>query len=395
MTSFHLQAPVTCFGIALRLLVLVSLILLTLTLPAMLAHAQTEEPQTEEPESGSDVSADDEVADTGANESEADDNDPQDSGDQQPAEPSPLTPAQQAEEHYAEGVDAMRAEDYVEATKQLRAAAKLVPDRAEYHYMLGSLALKKQEGIKAWQLFRKAMRLDPNHRKSDLAFAHIWSMFNKMGVLDVGTSRRKVRSTLGTPDRETTRGRQQRAYFGFMVISFVDGRLFSVINTRDLSPSALRAVDTLNLEIDTEKWKVASRQINSRVALVFYVPVRETMRNWTERIATRRMLGLAKRNISLSEIADRLRAQVLKECPSAEWTLIDQSDDDLVYEWRNMGSRETQSRHELCRVVFGKNDIHRITYAKKVPELMFEQRAIWLSTLRAAKLVGLKKAEKP
>ncbi|MCH9014954.1 MAG: hypothetical protein IH877_04620 [Gemmatimonadetes bacterium] len=301
----------------------------TLILPALLtlpaAHAQTEEPES------------------------AGENDPDDNGDQPSAEPLPLTPAQQAEEHYAEGVDAMRAGDYVEAGKRLRAAVRLVPDSAEYHYMLGSLAMKKKEVLKTWQLFRKAMQLDPDHRKANLAFAQLWFMFDKMGMFDVGSSREKIRSTLGAPDRETTHGRQRRAYFDFMVLSFVDGRLFSVIDTRDLSPPALRAVDTFDLEIDTKKWTVASRQINARSARVAYVPVRETTRNWTERIESQRLLGLAAKNISLSSIADRLHAQVLEQYPSAKWTLIDQSRDDLVYEWRITSSKETPPQHELCR----------------------------------------------
>jgi hypothetical protein len=91
--------------------------------------------------------------------------------------------------------------------------------------------------------------------------------------------------------------------------------------------------------------------------------------------------------IRLADFYESLKAQRAARCPdTTEWTVIEQSEQSLLYEWR---LRETCQGHppqaEVARLVLARDSFYRVAYATR-GEFSPGTRATWLEWLRSQKV---------
>lgn len=106
---------------------------------------------------------------------------------------------------------------------------------------------------------------------------------------------------------------------------------------------------------------------------------------WTE-LVTVVTLERAK-TVRLAEFYDALKARRSARCPDlTEWTVIEQSDESLLYEARTRGTCEGYPPQvELARLILTRDSFYRVEYVTR-GELTAEDRTTWLEWLRGQKV---------
>ncbi len=152
-----------------------------------------------------------------------------------------------------------------------------------------------------------------------------------------------------------------------------DVDLFSVNRYKSIS-------EAVRFDLDPTKWQLDSVSKTETQQVLEYVPFDQTVENWTELVTT-------LYNTAQGDIADYLnivRNQVMKSYRSPEFSILDQTVNDGLYEWSHQGNANSGPEYYLTRVLKTKKGFYTVTYATKTTPVAPEIRAGWLKILKDA-----------
>jgi|GEM_PF-1784189 len=287
--------------------------------------------------------------------------------------------------HARKGQELLKQKSWKDAASEFEKAIELQPNNSVLHYLLGISYLENSEASKGWVELRKAVLLDQTNKRAATDFMRIWSFFDGKGLLNVGTPEAEILKVLGKPDRQRDLNGESQLVYGFMWINFRDGRLFALVDTRGLKAEFTKAVSTLEFQLDPW-WKEGYRIMNATNALTEYVAAEDTVQNYQQLFSTQRLFNLGKR-VSAREMMNGMKASLEKTHQIEEWKVIQDGDNDILYEWRVAKSEKMPAQHEISRLVRGKRDMHRLAYVSRKMPLNDEVRSHWIKMMEAAKLV--------
>ncbi|MFH1301451.1 MAG: hypothetical protein ABIK07_10350 [Planctomycetota bacterium] len=304
------------------------------------------------------------------------------------AEPAALSEQEKKEkalEHAKKGQEFLKQKYWKDAAAEFEKAVELQPNHSVLHYLLGVSYLENSEASKGWVEFRKAVLLDQTNQRAAKDFMRIWSFFDRKGLLNVGTPEVEVLKVLGKPDQQRDQNGESQMIYGFMWINFRNGRLFALVDTRGLTPELTRAVNTMEFQLDPW-WKEGYRIMTATNALTEYVAAEETVQNYQQLFSTQRLFKLGEQ-FSARVMMNRMKATLEKTHQIEDWKVIQDGDNDILFEWRVAKTEQTPAQHEISRLVKGKRDMHRLAYVSRKTPLSEEARAQWIKTMQSAKLV--------
>jgi tetratricopeptide (TPR) repeat protein len=167
-----------------------------------------------------------------------------------------------------------------------------------------------------------------------------------------------------------------------------------------------RMMIPMHIPPDERVWRVGYDTANYEMALTEWVLEGETVDDWTELVTLQWFLGPApevKRRqwlggpalgASVKSTMKALRNLRKKSCPDAVWEVLEEHDEDILYESRIRNCRPDEDdnflyrdQHEVVRLVGGIHGVHRIAYAVAVPEMAPEVKAAWVERIGHASLV--------
>ncbi|QDT44523.1 Tetratricopeptide repeat protein [Gimesia alba] len=288
-------------------------------------------------------------------------------------------------EHAKQGQAFLKQKNWKDAIAEFEKAVALQPQSSVLHYLLGVSYLEDSQASKSWVEMRKAVLLDSTNKNALRDFLKFWSFFDRKGVLNVGTPEVETLKLLGKPDRQRDQSDETQLIYGFMWLNFREGRLYAVVDTRGLSAEYSKALRSMEFRLGPP-WREGYRLMNATNALTEYVLPEEAVQNYKQMFSTQRLFKLGEQ-LTAKEMMNRMKALVEQSYEVEEWNVIQDGDDDILYEWRVAKSDKTPAQHEINRMVRGKRDMHRLAYVTRKLPLSEEDRRQWIERLKSAKLV--------
>jgi len=300
------------------------------------------------------------------------------------------TPADQekkaeALKHAQQGQAFLKQKHWKQAITEFEKAVELQPQNSMLHYLLSVGYLEDSQGSKAWGEVRKAVLLDSQNKNAANQFLKFWSFFDRRGAMNVGTPEVEVLKMLGPPDTQREQGNETQLTYAFMWLNFRNASLYAVIDTRGLNKEYTRALQTMEFSLPPE-WRVGYRMMNGTSALTEYVTTEETVQKYQQLYSTQRLFKLGKET-SAREMMERMKALVEKAYQVEEWNVIQDGEDDIMFEWRVAAKEKTPAQHEINRIVRGQRDIHRLAYVTRQLPLSEADRKQWIDQLKSARSV--------
>ena len=157
------------------------------------------------------------------------------------------------------------------------------------------------------------------------------------------------------------------------------------------------SMEYASIPMDESGWKLGFQTIPKPIGDASYIkeiiPDTDDITNWSK-IVTIQYLD-TRSNVPPIEFASALITQIRATCPMTEWNVIDSSSRSVTYEWffticipsngafiPNIHS----AQHEIARVIFGNEGIHKTSYNEKTNNIDPVTRNQWLSIIQDVKL---------
>jgi len=283
------------------------------------------------------------------------------------------------------GIAAMRSGQTDKGIAYLEQVVEKKPRVARYRLLLGTAYMKAGRSADAWPHVRRAAAWAPRDRQAQQAFLKLWSHFDRAGLLDVGADVEELKRRAGFPDRQN----RERLRYGPMSVEFRDGAVTRVVDTRGLPGGTVPAAKRLwRSALDVRTWRIAHRSANRTSAVVEWVRRTESMKRATAMFSTQRLLGLARRGANAKAMMERIHGGLKRMYPTLEFDILDDGEDDVLFEWRVPAAHGRPAQHEIARLATGEADIHRIAYVARKPRMGAEERERWRTILANARLVA-------
>ncbi|MFK7779028.1 MAG: hypothetical protein QM501_13065 [Gimesia sp.] len=283
------------------------------------------------------------------------------------------------------GQEFLRQKKWKEAVSKFEQAVKLQPESSILHHLLGVSYLENSQASPGWIEFRKAVLLDLTNKRAINDFMNIWNIFDRKGILNVGTTEVEFLNVLGKPDRKRVHNGETQLGYGFMWVNFRKGRLYALVDTRGLTVELTKALNTMEFQLPPH-WREGYRMINASNALTEYVKGEDTVQKYQQVFTTQRLLKRGEQ-LSAREMMNRTKSALEKTHQLESWNVLHDSEDDVLFEWRTKKNAKASAHHEITRVIKGKQDMHRLAYLTTKLPLSDESRAEWIKLLQSAKLV--------
>jgi len=296
-----------------------------------------------------------------------------------------------AEPHpdYHKALELLRGGQPAEAETLLEALVEREPRIAPYHHLLAVAHLANGKEMAGWTSARTAARLAPKHPPSASLLMRMWNVYDKQGLFDVGASHEPVLKQLGEPDQQAVAGRMERWVYGFFSVDFVNGKVYATSDLRTGGQPVPPRTDRCVFRFDDRDWRVGHRFRSITQNNTEHVLPGETVHDYTELYSLQRMVGMANRDISARKFMNLMMKRLKETVPGAEWKVLRDGEDDILYEWSVPKSDEHPAQHEISRLMTGDNDIYRLAYVQRQAKMPDEDRAAWIDRLEKARIEPL------
>lgn len=283
------------------------------------------------------------------------------------------------------GQEFLKKKQWKEAIAEFEQAVKLQPQSSVLFNLLGVSYLENSQAGIGWLAIRRAVMLDVTNKRAASDFMKIWTFFDRKGLLNVGTPEAEFLRAAGKPDRKRDQNGESQLGYGFMWVNFREGKLFALVDTRGLTADLIQAVNIMEFQLPPD-WREGYRFKSASSVLTEYVTGTETVQNYQRLFSTQRLLKRGEQ-ISVKEMLARTKALLEKAHQIEQWNVIEEDENDVLYEWRVAKNETTPAQHEITRLIKGKRDIHRLAYISKKVPLSEETRTRWINLIQSAKLV--------
>jgi len=135
---------------------------------------------------------------------------------------------------------------------------------------------------------------------------------------------------------------------------------------------------------DGRTWDPVEQTRSKESAVVIYVLPGQTKEEWSELVTTGLTFG-GHRRATVSQLAEVTRKALEKDCQGFKWEIIEESDKNIMYEWRHFGCKDKQpGQHEIARLTVGRLGIHRLAYDSRTGRIPTGLRRQWVKAISEA-----------
>jgi hypothetical protein len=307
-----------------------------------------------------------------------------------------------AKQFFKEGMAAAREQEFVAAAKKFLQAIEADDSRPEYKAALSAVYLELSKTDAAWKQVREAMKTGAGDPRVASQLFAVWNAYGTKGLFQAGTVQSSIRNTLGQPDRLNKSGNNERWFYDYMGIDWADGLLYSTIDLRGIVPSNMRPLAQLRLDPDS-RWRVEFRVTDrSQITTRYFVPKsaaqlavkgdeadagsEESIATVPEQFVIQRIFQLVEQGVSGRQWMEQMQRAAKRANPDIEWNVLEETDDRLIYEWRQAQAESWPARHEIALVMTDARDLHHAAYSDAVNQLTDESKQEWLEIFSTAKL---------
>ncbi len=138
---------------------------------------------------------------------------------------------------------------------------------------------------------------------------------------------------------------------------------------------------------EAEQWKSIGRHATSLEGLVEYIPLKQTPADWTDLIVVQ-YINFSNRKLEtanpIDEILDLIKTTTINAYPNNKvtWNVIKKAHGEALYEWiLHSQSDTTPPQHEIARIFYHMNNVHRIGFTHKNETMSTDDRNKWISLL--------------
>jgi hypothetical protein len=138
-------------------------------------------------------------------------------------------------------------------------------------------------------------------------------------------------------------------------------------------------LETVYVPAENNGWKVGYGVNKPGVTLIEYIPVNETIDNWTRIFTIQFLEGIRD---STSTTVKKLQSTMLGNCPNTKWDVIAEKNLSVTYERETLACKGG-NEYEIARLLKGNDGIHRISYTARNP-ISEAERNKWLKAFSEA-----------
>ncbi|HEU0016255.1 MAG TPA: hypothetical protein VFQ45_21430 [Longimicrobium sp.] len=142
----------------------------------------------------------------------------------------------------------------------------------------------------------------------------------------------------------------------------------------------------VDLDLDPARWTRVLHASDNGMSVTEYVPPGETAEEWTRFVSITILNDTLVRYSGARAAMTECRALLQATCPGAVWTVLRDSDRDLLYEWTVAGCEGEPDQHEVGRLIKGGHTLIRITFSVK-GRMDAATRTEWLRRIARARFV--------
>ena len=124
-------------------------------------------------------------------------------------------------------------------------------------------------------------------------------------------------------------------------------------------------------------------EVPGKYKIMEWVPRGQTIDNWRDLFTQQ---NFTKRGIqdTPAELMNTLKAQMEEDCANVIWSVLEQTPNSILYEWRIRDCPPHSDQHEIARIIDGRLNRWRIAYTSKVIEIQPDKRVEWIESLNSA-----------
>ena len=156
------------------------------------------------------------------------------------------------------------------------------------------------------------------------------------------------------------------------------------------SGHAFTTTETVQPIFDDRVWKLGHTAAQGDQTVFEYVLSGETVENWTELITVLSLTGSLGSTAPVDAMR-RGRDATLHDCPDAMWSLIRESETEVLFESREescQGPVDSDDQYGIFRIIKGALGLHIVSYGnKRQPYLPETERSEWIDRISRAQLI--------
>jgi hypothetical protein len=137
-------------------------------------------------------------------------------------------------------------------------------------------------------------------------------------------------------------------------------------------------LETVYVPADNSGWKVGYGVNKPELTIVEYIPVEESISNWSRIFTIQFLEGVRE----LSNETPKTLSKMLTNCPDTKWDVLSEDKLSVTYERKTLACKGGDE-YEIARLLKGNDGIHRISYTSKKP-INETDRASWLKVFTDA-----------
>ena len=141
--------------------------------------------------------------------------------------------------------------------------------------------------------------------------------------------------------------------------------------------------EQVGVNFDERKWHLGFETEKGGQRIKEFVLPGETVDNWTELVTVQSFPDAQKRTTP-KETALGMKQQLLNECPKAMWSVLQEDEDQFLYEWQTVDCPGWDNQYEVSKIIRGQTAIHRIAYANRKLPIAEETRRQWADLIGRA-----------
>jgi hypothetical protein len=136
---------------------------------------------------------------------------------------------------------------------------------------------------------------------------------------------------------------------------------------------------------DERAWRLGSMDLPGVQQPKEYVLPGETVDNWTELVTVQSMPGYQERTTA-DGTALEFKQKILKRCPNATFTVLQEGKTDFTVEWQTTGCKGWDNQYEVSRFITGKTAMYRVVYTNRKLPIPEDKHRQWIDLIGKASL---------
>ena len=132
--------------------------------------------------------------------------------------------------------------------------------------------------------------------------------------------------------------------------------------------------------LDGRNWVAANKAGDAKKNIHEYILEGESLTNWSEMVTSH----YEARPVAPKALFEQMKKGLSKDCATLQIGIIQESADDLVFEWRHNGCNGYPAQHEIRRIVRTKRGTLMLSYVRKTERLTDEEFSRWLAIIQTA-----------